>query len=335
MSLTGHLKDPTSQITQFIRQRFPQTSSIMKMTNKHLRSLPPISLDFPNWVYGPIGMAIDYRIRYSFAITPSNRLVAWRGARELCVKEWESDDDIPFDWNDVPTGMGIPIPSSDGLAVEVAQGPYPLKLIFSFFGTLNATLETIQPVGKRLSMEEERVLARYCFVLALFEQIFRSGRHLEGPLMVPTPKKIVEELLAIPEDAWVDDISALSWLFYDKCSHLLSQASILNPTFAGSGDVGGADADLIVNGCLFDMKTTKQANVDPNWLRQLIGYLLLDYDDTYHIDSVAIYMARQGEVFTWSIPDFLCQLTGDSTTSLTQLRQEFRTLLQLKRLSRR
>ena len=184
-------------------------------------------------------------------------------------------------------------------------------------------------------MEEERVLARYCFVLALFEQIFRSGCHLEGSLMVPAPKKSVEELLAIPEDAWVDDISTLSWLFYDKCSHLLSQASILNPTFVGSGDVGGADADLIVNGCLFDIKTTKQAKVDPNWLRQLVGYLLLDYDDKYHIDSVGIYMARQGEVFTWSIADFLCQLTGDSATSLTQHRQEFRTLLQSKRSSRR
>ena len=93
-------------------------------------------------------------------------------------------------------------------------------------------------------------------MLGLFEEIYRSHRYLDGPLLFPVPRKCVDELLSIPEDAWVDDLCALSFLFYDKYSHLLSLPFTLNPTFVGSDDVGGADADLIVNGCLIDIKTT-------------------------------------------------------------------------------
>src|SRR6266436_4002959 len=279
MSLTSHLRDPNSPIGQFISQRFSQTSSLTKVTNKRLRDLSTTNPGFPTWVYSHLGMAIDYRIRYSFAITPSRHLIAWYGAPELAVKLWDSDDDVPFDWSDIPEGMGIPMPlGSNGL----------------------------------------------------FDEIYRSNRYLDGPLLVPAPRKNVDELLAIPEDAWVDDLCALSRLFYDKHSHLLSLPFTLNPTFVGSGDVGGADADLIVNGCLIEIKTTIGPKVDAKHLRQLVGYVLLDYDDARHIESVGIYMARQGELFTWPIADFLCQLTGDNTISLTQLRQEFRALFQTK-----
>jgi hypothetical protein len=336
MSLTSHLRDPKSPIGQFITQRFPQTSSITTVTNKRLRDLRTVNPGFPSWVYSHLGMAIDYRIRYSFAITPRRHLTAWLGAPGLAVKPWESDDDIPFDWDEVPKGIGIPMPSgSNGLAVEIAQGPYSLKLIISFFDSLDATLQAIQPIGRRLEPVEEGILARYCFVLGLFEEIFRSDRYLDGPLLVPAPRKSVDELLAIPDDAWVDDLRALSYLFYDKYSYLLSLPFILNPTFMGSGDVGGADADLIVNGCLIDIKTTIGPKIDAKHLRQLVGYVLLDYDDARHIDSVGIYMARQGELFTWPLTDFLCQLTGDSTTSVIQLRQEFRSLFKSKRSSLR
>ncbi len=329
MSLTSHLRDPNSPIGQFINQRFSQTSSITKVTNKRLRDLSTINPGFPSWVYSHLGMAIDYRIRYSFHISKPQGLVAWSGIWQLALKPLESDDDISVSFDDIPDGTPIPIGHDQTgrvVIVELAEGIYPPKLIEAFFGSLDTTLKAIQPVGRRLELEEERVMARYCFVLGLFEEVYRSSRYLESPLMLPAPRKSVDELLAIPEDAWVEDLCALSRLFYDNYSHLLSQPFNLNPTFAGSNDVGGADADFIVNGCLIDIKTTTGQKVEAKYLRQLVGYLLLDYDDALHIESVGIYMTRQGELFTWPIADFLCQLTGDSTASVTQLRQEFRTL---------
>jgi hypothetical protein len=103
---------------------------------------------------------------------------------------------------------------------------------------------------------------------------------------------------------------------------LLKEPFILNPTFAGSVDVGGADADLIVDGCLLEIKTSTQNALDSAWLRQLAGYALLDYADEYAIQSVGIYMARHGVLLNWPLDEYIRLLTGDENVSMTSLRQE-------------
>ena len=328
MSLTSHLKDTASPVGQFIRQRFTHTNSLTKETNRELRSIPtlrPALQAGEEYPYTFLGAAIDYRLRYAFEITPYQRLVAWRGALELTTKPWESDDDIPIDWENIPVGMPLPVDAS-GNFLDIAEGPYPFKLVQAFFDSLVATLQAIQPAGRRLEREAERTLDRYCIVLGFFEQVFRTNAYLQGPLIQPTVKHSVEELLAIPQDAWLDDLGAMFTLFYDQHHHLLSRKRILNPTFTGSLDVGGADADMVVDGCLIDIKASISPQIRAEYLYQLVGYVLLDYDDRLHIDSVGIYMARQGLLFTWPVLDFLRQLSGDSTISLVSLRQEFRTL---------
>jgi len=89
---------------------------------------------------------------------------------------------------------------------------------------------------------------------------------------------------------------------------------------------------LIVDSCLIEIKTSKLTKIDPDWLRQLAGYLLLDYNEEHHIQSLGIYMARQGLLFRWSVDEFLATLTGKSEVSLSQLRQEFRQLFLSKRV---
>lgn len=335
MSLTSHLRDPNSPIGQFIRQHCSRSSRIARVANPQLRSVETINPGFEPWVYSHLGMAIDYRIRYSFVITPKEHLAAWYGASQLAVNPLENDDDVLFHWENIPEGMSIPLPGKNGNPFKVAQGPYSLELLLSFFESLDATLRTMQPVGRRLEPEEERLLARYCFILGLFEEPYRSGRYAEELLLLPAPRKSVDELLALPEVAWIDDLCVLSTLFYDNYHPLLSQPFTLNPTFAGSSDVGGADADIIVDGCLIEIKSSVRARIDSSWLHQLVGYILLDYDDQQHFHSVGIYMARQGLLLTWSLMDFLRLLTGNDQISLTQLRQEFRTVCQQRSRRRR
>jgi hypothetical protein len=201
----------------------------------------------------------------------------------------------------------------------------------AFFEQLETTLQAIQPAGRRLDAAEEQTLDRYCFILSLFEQVFRSNAYVQGPLIQPAVKQSVEELLAIPQAAWLDDLGAMFRLFYNDYASLLSQPAILNPVFAGSVDIGGADADMIVEGCLIDIKASIAAQLKADFLYQLAGYVLLDYNDTYHITSVGIYMARQGILFSWSLPEFLQKLTGDGNTTLSSLRQEFCRLCQQER----
>ncbi len=326
MSLSSQLKDPTSPVGRFIQQRFSHTASLTKDANRQLggaHTLHPGNATYP---YQTIGTAIDYRIRYSFALTPYRKLVAWQGATTLAFKPLESENDIPIAFEEF---IDFALPFNP--VMGVAQGPYSMKLLEAFFASLETFLNTVHPVKRRLDVEAERTLARYCYVLSLFEQVSRAGRRVVfqgSPLMIPTPKQSVEALLAIPQNAYIEDMCQLSNLFFDQCQHLLFLPSILNPTFAGSYDVGGADADLVIDGCLIDIKASTTPKIAADYLYQLAGYLLLDYDDSLKMNAVGIYMARQGMLFTWSVPDFLKQLTGDSSANLASLRDEFRAVCQ-------
>ena len=323
MSLTSHLKNPAqSPIGQFFRQRFPNTATVTRVTNLRLKTATTIrptgTQPFP---YGTVGTALDYRIRYYFAITPSRGLVAWLGAWNLLSvnDRWKVAE------KELASGRTTSVPPDD--EGDLGTIHYPAAIITGFFDRLDALLERTQPVGRRLEPVAEQELARYCFVLALFEEVYRATRWEGGPLGVPSAKGSIEELLAVPGPAVIDDVCRLSSLFYDQFHGLLARPHILNPTFKGSRDVGGADADLIVDGCLIDIKTSISPTIEPEWLRQIVGYTLLDYNDERQIKSVGIYMARQGMLFTWPLVDLLPQLTGDPTATVKRLRQEFQTII--------
>jgi hypothetical protein len=90
-----------------------------------------------------------------------------------------------------------------------------------------------------------------------------------------------------------------------------------------SGDIGGADADYILDGLLLDCKATKDPRrLGRDEIYQIAGYLLLDYDDQYGIDHVGLYLSRQGGLITWEVGEFLRRLGGDAP--LRQLRDQFR-----------
>lgn len=320
VSLTSHLDSKMSPIGQFLCTRFARTTTLTKGVNAALRTAPsirPAAQPGEPYPYGNIGRAIDYRIRYSFRITPWTDLVAHDGARRIML------------WADNPA--------------------YSRTLIEGFMARLEDAISAMRPTGRRLNMAEEALLGRYCFILGLFEETFRTGsipESLYEPLCVlpsneeakrtndrkrilPPPseqERCHENLLALVQDAWAGDIAHMGSSFCERHLDLVSRPTNLNPTFLGSPDVGGADADLIVDGCLIDIKASVQPNIQPYWLRQLAGYVLLDYDDEHHIDSVGIYMARQGTLVTWPLDEFLANLIGDAEVSVSGLRNEFRTL---------
>src|SRR5260221_7351025 len=146
MSLTSHLNDTSSPIGQYLSAQFAQTAAITRVANPQLRTLTtlrPRPLPGEGYPYGGIGHAIDYRIRYSFAITSWEQLVAASGADRLLA--WADDFD------------------------------YAASLVAGFTEHLEAMLADIRPVGRILTKDEELLLARYCYVLGLFERVFRSG----------------------------------------------------------------------------------------------------------------------------------------------------------------
>lgn len=95
-------------------------------------------------------------------------------------------------------------------------------------------------------------------------------------------------------------INISNFLFKKKC--------FLNPTFGkGSSMVGGADADIILDDTLIEIKVTKELSLDRKHLNQLIGYYILaqigsinNKVDGKLIKRVGIYFARHGAL--WTIP---------------------------------
>jgi hypothetical protein len=112
-----------------------------------------------------------------------------------------------------------------------------------------------------------------------------------------------------------DELLALDAVF-DPIRILAPRESILlNPTFAASWQVGGADADLIVDSAIIDTKTTNRIGVSSAHLRQLVGYAILygmggpdvpgGFPACPSVDEVGIYFSRYGCLVKWRLADVL------------------------------
>ena len=98
----------------------------------------------------------------------------------------------------------------------------------------------------------------------------------------------------------------------------------LNPEFTGSGDVGGADADLIVDGCLWEIKCSGRERGKSEWLHQVLGYALLDYDDRYGIEQVGFLFPLQDTRVGWPLAELVERTCSPSFLSVSELRSMLR-----------
>jgi hypothetical protein len=94
-------------------------------------------------------------------------------------------------------------------------------------------------------------------------------------------------------------------------------------SLAGSTDIQGADFDLLVDGCLLDLKATRKAKVTTQNLRQLAGYWLLDYQDKFKIRSFAVSLLRHGHTERFDIVRDL-RPSGKFTSLRSTFRRELR-----------
>ena len=336
MSLSSHLDDKNSPIRRFLSSQFSNHRAFLNVARRQMRQaeilMPPVpGASYP---YPTIGTAIDYRLRYYFRVTPIREFVAYHAAVTL-QGNWSiprnSAYGSPVIVFDESSGKELAeLRSIDGigrtirLPIETAHEYKNAETFAMFSRNLDTLTSEICTVGQRLEEDKENELNRYCYVLALLEQIFRVGPSINSPLL---ERKFmnVDELLGIPPRNCITDLCNLSWTFYDNFKHLLSLPHILNPNFEGSLSIpGGADADLIVDGTLIDIKTTKKREIDRDWLWQLMGYVLLDYSDKHKIRGIGLYMARQCLFIRWSMKEVLAFLFKGKPKSLEQLRGEFK-----------
>ena len=292
------MEDHFGAATAFVRR---QNAAL-----KCLDTIRPRSHDTP---YSLLGTAVDYRIRFYFEDAASQPLVAEKGAMLLAR-------------GDGPLYVGNALVEGplDGI------GPRPAldeSCVSRFFCALMEFLDGL-PAGRRLEPSDEETLCRFCVVLAYFEQAFRAGpERMADTSLVRDSSPAVEDLLGIAHPDWVEDLAAQSRLFLERSEDRVVQPHILNPDFEGSRDVGGADADLIIGSALIDIKATVNPKIESRWLWQLLGYALLDYTDQYCIDTVGVYLSRQGRFLEWPIDELAQQLATQHAICWDDVRAEF------------
>jgi len=104
----------------------------------------------------------------------------------------------------------------------------------------------------------------------------------------------------------IEDLRALYNLIPEELKKSASNNIILNPNFgAASLKVGGADADLIIDSKMIDIKTTKEMRLDAYSWSQIVGYLILadearETEKNFPvIEKIGIYFSRYG--YLWDI----------------------------------
>lgn len=287
MSLTSQLQS-SGFVRGFFLKSFPFADELLWKVNQSLESETPIDIlkGSPPHYYAWVGTAFDYRARYYLGITPLRQLVAWSGSKVL-----------------------------EGI---LKRSPFQLA---RFWQRLDQWLMNHNPQGRCLSIETDIQLNSFCLILAKLEVAFRAGPFaLSEPdlALIQTVCRgrdlnaLVRPFLKSPYHPVLQDLSALSKLFWKNWKILASHSSILNPTFDGSSDVGGADADIIIANTLIDLKCIKTP-LKREALYQILGYKLLDYSDRYKISRVGFYFGRHGIFKTWSVKRLVEQIGSSKT----------------------
>jgi hypothetical protein len=100
-----------------------------------------------------------------------------------------------------------------------------------------------------------------------------------------------------------------------------NELCLLNPTFGkASALVRGADADLLIDDLLIDIKTVQKASFTRRMLNQLVGYYILhviggigELDPKPSISRVGIYFARHGHLASFDLDEVIDRETFPDT----------------------
>ncbi|MEK5530659.1 hypothetical protein MKX79_14935 [Viridibacillus sp. FSL R5-0468] len=155
-------------------------------------------------------------------------------------------------------------------------------------------------VNNNIKFEKLLLFAVY---MARLEIVYRSG--------IP-PKDIKSSMLGKEESEIVVDLKQLCEVFIERfiIPQVITSNSnvVFNPHFGvASLSCGGADADIYIDGTLYDFKTTKATGYRWQEIAQIFSYYLLNCIaidlkdksaklDNYEIKRLAFYKARYGEI---------------------------------------
>lgn len=303
MSLMHELDDCRSPLSSFLAWHLPQWT---RLADSYRQQLPPGPDSWPQ-----------------AAARCDDRMPGRAVARRLRVALGASVDG--------PLKAGVVLAAAD---ITGACGIRQAQAVLRTGRGLIAELSAQPPAGRgpmRLAAPAEERLAQLCCLAARFEEVYQSGLHAGSPLFEIRPGDGLDQALAHTPAGTAADITAQVELA-DRCGALQRLLETpepgvrCGPLFAGSHDVDGTNAHFLAAGRLVDCESTADPlAVGRAELYRLASYLLLDYDDTFAIERVGLYLTRYGVLIEWETARFL-RLLG-ARQSLPDLRAACRRAL--------
>ena len=103
-------------------------------------------------------------------------------------------------------------------------------------------------------------------------------------------------------EIYIDELKRMINIIDDN-KFRVEKLAVLNPNFGDASSlVGGADADLILDKTLLDIKTSKNLATKRAMFDQLVAYFMLSkIQGLYEIENIGIYFARFGEIWLISV----------------------------------
>ncbi|AEM88530.1 hypothetical protein [Streptomyces violaceusniger] len=311
MSLTSGIHCPRTPLRRFLDRELSAGARQLRKNFRARDQSDQILLPGPGvgMEAGNVGTAIDYRMRLAFTTAEPVDHVARAGI--------------------LLTGTRDSHPSQRMRAVgeELAA-------------RLEETVLGLQLDNRELSMDrahdEEEDLARMLIAAAWYQVNYRTSigfafTPLASAAWEDPGAFSLERLLQLPHRDMVADVVAQLYKAARGPLEALRARTrpedcVPGPTFPT--DRITADADLAVDGILLDFKSTRHTRTlrqAEAW--QLVGYLLLDAEDQYRIDTVGLYLSRSGTLASWPVEEYL-ELLGACRRDIAVFRAAFTELLE-------
>ncbi len=224
--------------------------------------------------YSLIGTAFDYLLRFwLLTINPTAE-----------VKPWVAGSAVKL-------LSGMELLTKSGAVVEVSGLDVSPSAKRAAVRILKESKQIYETYLKNGNMTDEVV--RAAVHLAQLDPIYRAG--------------YVDPNLGTVEQVVIDELKEL-FSFVEPNVFRAKEFCALNPVFGeASVEVGGADADMVVDDMLIDVKTTKSGKLDVSQFHQLVGYYILTQiggvngNRSRQINQLAVYYSRYGELLTFPV----------------------------------
>lgn len=268
MSLTSFLENNPD-----VRERFRQEFRKPNFSVSRELVAPPLTTH-----YGTVGTAFDYLFRFVIQRLNPHTTIA--------KERWIAEEAVHL------LAQGAGVCSFDLDARQWRYVKPPAREV-----SLNVSL---WEKGKKIVSGARKHWAKYlktgrmsdvliesALLLATLDPIFRAG--------------VGHELIGKVDKADIRDLKALLSAV-DERTFTATKLCLINPTFGpASALVEGADADLVIDDTIIDIKTTKKLALDRSYLDQLLGYYVLHHiggvgelKPKPTITKVALYFSRYG-----------------------------------------